>query len=100
MKDVGIVIDAVRLAIATAEALSGALGKAKKDLDIGTEQLKDVLAEIEKQQTAMHEQLARDRKEARDAFDKKFDHGGGDEPDEPDEPDAPAKSDDRKDSGP
>lgn len=73
MKDFDTTIDAVRLAIATAEALSSAMDKAKSALDSGTEQLKEVLAEIEKERGAMHDQLARDRKEARDAFDKKFD---------------------------
>jgi len=82
MKDVDTAIDAVRLAIATAEALSSALGKAKDDLDSGAEQLKKVLAQIEQERSAMHEALAKDRREARDAFDKKFDHstdGGADD---------------------
>ena len=73
MKDVDTAINAVRLAIATAEALSGAMDKAKKALDSGAEQLKAVLADIEKDRGEMHETLARDRKEADDAFDKKFD---------------------------
>jgi hypothetical protein len=73
MSDVDTAISAVRLAIATAEALSSALGKAKKDLDSGADQLKAVLADIEKKQGALNETLAKDRKEARDAFDKKFD---------------------------
>ena len=73
MSDIETAINAVRLAIATAEALSGAMDKAKKALDSGAEQLKAVLADIEKDQGVMHETLARDRKEARDAFDKKFD---------------------------
>ena len=60
------------------EALSSALGKAKKDLDAGAEQLKEVLAQIESDRGAMHETLARDRKEARDDFDKKFDEGSDD----------------------
>jgi septal ring factor EnvC (AmiA/AmiB activator) len=66
-------INAVRLAIATAEALSSAMDTAKKALDSSAEQLKDVLADIEKDQGAMHETLAKDRKEADDTFDKKFD---------------------------
>ena len=73
MSDIETAINAVRLAIVTAEALSGAMDKAKKALDSGAEQLKTVLADIEKDQGAMHETLARDRKEARDEFDKKFD---------------------------
>ena len=73
MSDVETAINAIRLTIATAEALSGAMDKAKKALDSNTEQLKGVLAEIEKDQGAMHETLAKDRKEERDAFDKKFD---------------------------
>ena len=73
MKDIETAINAVRLAIATAEALSGAMDKAKKALDSGAEQLKAVLADIEKDRGAMHETLAGDRKEADDAFDKKFD---------------------------
>lgn len=73
MSNVDTAINAVRLAIATAEALSGAMDKAKKALDTSTEQLKDVLADIEKDQLGMHETLAKDRKEARDDFDKKFD---------------------------
>ena len=73
MSDVETAINAVRLAIATAEALSGAMDKAKKALDSGAEQLKTVLADIEKDRGAMHETLARDRKDADDEFDKKFD---------------------------
>lgn len=73
MSDVDTAINAVRLAIATAEALSGAMDKAKTALDSSTDQLKAVLADIEKGQSAMHETLAKDRKEARDDFDKKFD---------------------------
>ena len=73
MSDVDTVINAVRLAIATAEALSSAMDTAKKVLDSSTEKLKDVLAEIEKDQGVMHETLAKERKEARDEFDKKFD---------------------------
>jgi len=73
MKDVDTAINTVRLAIATAEALSGALDKAKQALDSSTEQLKAVLADFEKDRDEMHESLARDRKEARDEFDKKFD---------------------------
>jgi len=73
MSDVETAINAVRLAIATAEALSGAMDKAKKALDSSTDQLKAVLVDIEKDQGAMHETLSRDRKEARDVFDKKFD---------------------------
>src|SRR4029078_13092929 len=48
MSDLDTAINAVRLAIATAEALSGAMDRAKKALDSGAEQLKDVLAQIEK----------------------------------------------------
>ena len=95
MKDFDTAIDAVRLAIATAEALSNAMDKAKSALDSGAEQLKKVLAEIEKERGAMHDQLARDRKEARDDFDKKFDHHV-----EPDETDEPVKSDDEPDDEP
>ena len=73
MKDFETAINAVRLAIATAEALSSAIGKAKQALDSSAEDLKTVLAEFEKDRDAMHERLARDRKEERDAFDKKFD---------------------------
>ena len=79
MSDIDTTINAVRLAIATAEALSGALDKAKQALDSGTEQLKAVLAEFEKERGSMHETLARDRKEERDEYDKKFDHGGNDD---------------------
>jgi hypothetical protein len=74
--DIETAINAVRLAIATAEALSGAIDKAKKALDSSTDQLKTVLADIEKSQSAMHEKLAHDRKEADATFDKKFDGGG------------------------
>lgn len=73
MKDVDTVINTVRLAIATAEALSTAIGKAKAALDAGTVDLKAVLAEIEQARGAMHETLAGDRKQADAAFDKKFD---------------------------
>ena len=73
MSDVNTAINAVRLAIATAEALSSAIGKAKQTLDSSTADLKTVLADIEKNQSTMHETLAKDRKETRDAFDKKFD---------------------------
>ena len=73
MSDINTAINAVRLAIATAEALSGAMDKAKKALDSGAEQLKTVLADIEKDQAALHETLAKDRKEADADFDKKFD---------------------------
>ena len=73
MSDVATVINAVRLAIATAEALSSAIGKAKQALDSSAEDLKAVLADIEKDQAAMHETLAKDRKEADADFDKKFD---------------------------
>jgi uncharacterized protein YukE len=73
MSDVETVINAVRLAIATAEALSGAMDKAKKALDSSAEQLKTVLADIEKDREAMHATLAGDRKEADEDFDKKFD---------------------------
>ena len=73
MKDLDTAIDAVRVAIAAAEALSDAIDKAKKALDAGTQKLKDVLADAEKERSAMHETLARDRKEARDDFDKAID---------------------------
>lgn len=73
MSDVATVINAVRLAIATAEALSSAIGKAKQALDSSAEDLKAVLADIEKDRGAMHETLAKDRKEADADFDKKFD---------------------------
>lgn len=76
MKDIEIAINAVRLAIATAEALSGAMDRAKKALDSSTDQLKDVLTDIEKSRDEMHEKLAHDRKDADDAFDKKFDGDG------------------------
>jgi uncharacterized protein YdbL (DUF1318 family) len=80
MSDVDTAINALRLAVATAEALSGALGKAKNDLDSSAAQLKDVLAQVEKDREAKHEELARDRKAARDEFDKKFDQDSGDKP--------------------
>ena len=73
MSDVETVINAVRLAIATAEALSGAMDKAKQALDSGAEQLKAVLVDIEKDRSAMHATLAKDRKDADADFDKKFD---------------------------
>ena len=73
MSDLDTAINAVRLAIATAEALSSAIDKAKHAIDSGTEDLKAVLADIEKDRGAMHETLAQDRKEADAAFDKKFD---------------------------
>lgn len=73
MKDIEAAINVVRLAIATAEALSGAMAKAMAALNSGTEQLKAVLAESEKEREEMHDQLARDRKEADTDFDKKFD---------------------------
>ena len=73
MSDVDTAINAVRLAIATAEALSSAIGKAKAALDAGTEDLKAVLADIEKGRETMHETLAKDRKQADEDFDKKFD---------------------------
>ena len=79
MSNVETAINAVRLAIAAAEALSGAMDRAKKDLDSKTDQLKAVLADIEKGRGAMHETLAKDRKEARDEFDKKFDEPKGDD---------------------
>lgn len=71
-------INAVRLAIATAEALSSAIGKAKEALDASTADLKTVLADIEKNRESMHETLAKDRKQADDDFDKKFDGSGND----------------------
>ena len=73
MSDVDTVINTVRLAIAAAEVLSSTIGKAKQALDSSTEDLKTVLAKIEKDRGAMHETLAKDRKDADDAFDKKFD---------------------------
>jgi hypothetical protein len=73
MSNVDTAINALRLAVATAEALSSALGKAKNDLDSSAAQLKEVLAQVEKDRASMHETLAHDRKEARDDFDKKFD---------------------------
>ena len=73
MKDLDTAIDAVRIAIAAAEALSDAIDATKKALDAGTQKLKDVLAEAEKERSAMHEKLARDRKDARDEFDKAMD---------------------------
>ena len=79
MSDVETAINTVRLAIATAEALSGAMDKAKQALDSSAEQLKAVLADIEKERDAMHETLARDRKEADDAFDNKFDRSKDDD---------------------
>lgn len=81
MSDVDTAINAVRLAIAVAEGISHAMSKAKSDLDSHTDQLKTVLAGIEKDQQAMHEALERDRKEASDDFDKKFDPpDAGDKP--------------------
>jgi hypothetical protein len=74
MSDVDTAINALRLAVATAEALSSALGKAKTDLDSSAARFKEVLAQVEKDRESMHETLAHDRKEARDEFDKKFDH--------------------------
>jgi len=71
--DVDTAINAVRLAIATAEALSSAIGKAKEALDTGTGDLKAVLVDIEKGRETMHEALAKDRKQADIDFDKKFD---------------------------
>jgi hypothetical protein len=71
--DVDTVINAVRLTIATAEALSSAIGKAKEALDSGTEDLKAVLADIEKNRETTHEAIANDRKQTDDDFDKKFD---------------------------
>jgi septal ring factor EnvC (AmiA/AmiB activator) len=73
MSDVDTAINAVRLAIATAEALSSAIGKAKQALDSSAEDLKAVLADIEKNRETMHETLAKDRKQADTDFDKKFD---------------------------
>lgn len=73
MKDAETIINAARLVLATTEALLGALDKAKQSLAASTDQLKEVLADVEKAQDAMHETLARERKEARDEFDKKFD---------------------------
>lgn len=81
MSDVDTAINGFRLAIAAAEAISHAMGKAKSDLDSHTDQLKTLLAGIEKDQQSMHEALERDRKEESDAFDKKFDPpDGGDKP--------------------
>lgn len=73
MSEIDTAINGLRLAIAAAEALSSALGKAKDDLDSNAATLKDVLAQVEKDRESMHERLLHDRKEARDAFDKKFD---------------------------
>lgn len=73
MKDLDTALDAVRVAIAAAEALSDAIDAAKKALDAGTQKLKDVLADAEKERSAMHEKLAHDRKEERDAFDTAMD---------------------------
>ena len=73
MKDLDTAIDAVRVAIAAAEALSDSIDTAKKALDAGTQKLKDVLADAEKERSAMHEALARARKDARDDFDKAID---------------------------
>ena len=78
MSDVDTAINAVRLAIATAEALSSAIGKAKEALDTSTADLKTVLADIEKSRETMHETLAKDRKQADKDFDKKFDGSGDD----------------------
>ena len=78
MSKVDTAINALRLAVTTAEALSSALGKAKNDLDSSAAQLKNVLTQVEKDRESMHETLARDRKEVRDAFDKKFDHADDD----------------------
>jgi septal ring factor EnvC (AmiA/AmiB activator) len=73
MSDFDTATNAVRLAIATAEALSGALDKAKQALDSSTDQLKTVLADIEKDRETEHEALASDREEARGDLDNKFD---------------------------
>ena len=73
MSNVDTAINAVRLAIATAEALSSAIGKAKDALDARTEDLKAVMADIEKGRETMHEALAKDREQADENFDKKFD---------------------------
>ena len=73
MSTVETAINAVRLAITTAEALAGAMDKAKKALDSSAEQLKAVLVDIEKDRDAMHAALAKDRKKADVDFDKKFD---------------------------
>jgi septal ring factor EnvC (AmiA/AmiB activator) len=78
MSNVDTAINAVRLAIATAEALSSAIGKAKDALDASTADLKTVLADIEKNRETMHETLAKDRKQADADFDKKFDGSGDD----------------------
>lgn len=72
MSDVQSAIDGIRLAIAAAEALLSAMDKAKKTLSDSTDQLKALASQIEKDRDAMHEKLAHDRKEERDAFDKKF----------------------------
>lgn len=78
MSNVDTAINAVRLAIATAEALSSAIGKAKEALDTSTADLKTVLADIERGRETMHETLAKDRKQADEDFDKKFDGSGND----------------------
>jgi len=69
MIDIDHAIDIAKLLIATAEGLASAIGKAKQALEDGTAQLKSALAEAEK----LRDQLAKDRKEADDALDRKFD---------------------------
>jgi len=83
MSDVQTAINAIRIAIATAEALLDAMDKAKSALAENTDQLKEQLKALvtqsEKESSAMHDQLAKDRKEERDAFDKKFEHAVADD---------------------
>ena len=71
--NVELVIETTRLAIATAEGLMAAIDKARHALASSTEQLKEVLAEAEKEADKAREQLAKDRKGADDALDRKFD---------------------------
>jgi hypothetical protein len=70
MIDINHAIDVAKLLIATAEGLASAIDKAKQSLDASTALLKQALTEAEK----MRDQLAKDRKEADDALDRKFDH--------------------------
>jgi methyl-accepting chemotaxis protein len=71
MKDIEHTIAVVRLIVATAEALAGAIDKAKHALEAGTTQLKTALLEMEK----LRDQLAEDRAKADAALDRKFDNG-------------------------
>lgn len=74
--DVKDLIEAGRLAIETAEGLMAAIDKAKTALADSTANLKALVSAAEKEAEKGDQQLARDRKEADDAFDKKFDQGG------------------------